>query len=304
VRLFFSILLFFISIHHHRHHQSMMHFQRQNRQLISFFSKSIRYHNTSTRATTTSTTTTRYFNSSQTLSNSTTPKISKIKSYEHNNALHFIISSNEDKKDQKKSIILSPSFFADEEEKDVVLESIDDDSSQDVVLESISSRIEARYGLDNQAQFVGGMGENDGGVWFVADTLDDFDTLDYWEQIRDVIRNVKENRHGIPFGLYTSGIIDNKELASDFKGSIGISSIQVTLGAADPKSYGDIISINHENKSLSNAMFGEVCNFIVLSSESGFPVTAALAGGKHAAPGNELAKALGAIDTVVYDQIK
>lgn len=82
---------------------------------------------------------------------------------------------------------------------------------------------------------------------------------------------------------------------------IGISSIQVTLGSGDPKSYSQVV--RNRNGMDSNVAFGEVCGFIVQSAESGFPVIAAVAGGKHSLAGKELAKALGAVDAVVYDAL-
>ncbi len=118
----------------------------------------------------------------------------------------------------------------------------------------------------------------------------------------DIIGAVKENRHGVPFGLYTSGIVQNKDIATNLKEMIGISSIEVTLGAGDPQSYGQVVHVRNNDMD-ANSAFGEVCSFIVQASESGFPVTVAVAGGKYAASGSELAKALGAVDVVVYENI-
>ena len=118
----------------------------------------------------------------------------------------------------------------------------------------------------------------------------------------DVIQEIKQNRHGIPFGIYTSGIIKNKDIIShNLKEHIGISSLQVTLGSGDPQSYSQVVCC--DNGKNSNTSFGEVCNFIAQSSESGFPVVAAVAGGRHAGSGSELAKALGAVDIVIYDNL-
>lgn len=117
----------------------------------------------------------------------------------------------------------------------------------------------------------------------------------------DIIGAVKENRHGVPFGLYTSGIVQNKDIATNLKEMIGISSIEVTLGAGDPQSYGQVVHVRNDMD--ANSAFGEVCSFIVQASESGFPVTVAIAGGKYAGSGSELAKALGAVDVVVYENI-
>ena len=117
----------------------------------------------------------------------------------------------------------------------------------------------------------------------------------------DIISETKEKRHGVPFGIYTSGIMKNKEIITSLKESVGISSIQVTLGSGDPQSYSQVVGCRGDID--KNTAFGQVCEFIVQTSESGFPVTAAVASGKHAGAGGELAKALGAVDVVVYDNI-
>ena len=49
-------------------------------------------------------------------------------------------------------------------------------------VQGIASEIERHYAIENSEQFVGGMGENDGGVWIVSDGMDD--ALDYWEFIK------------------------------------------------------------------------------------------------------------------------
>ena len=87
--------------------------------------------------------------------------------------------------------IYSPALFIPEEEKNELSICPDDVGTNDQFIEHISSTVESHYTLDSDEgtdndrdQFVGGMGENDGGVWFVVDEIDEFDTLDYWEQIR------------------------------------------------------------------------------------------------------------------------
>ena len=122
-----------------------------------------------------------------------------------------------------------------------------------------------------------------------------------------MIQAIKESRHGIPFGIYTSGIVHNRnniDMTMNLKEQIGISSLQVTLGSGDPQSYQQVVDCSSRNNIDGNAAFGQVCNFMVQSSESGFPVTAAVAGGKYSSSGNELAKALGSVEVVVYDKIQ
>jgi hypothetical protein len=225
--------------------------------------------------------------------------------YFHNEqALCFILSENQRISESKIPHVYSPAIYVNNDQINFVKanSSCADDYNDDVAVEKMvtdmADIIDAHYALEGKDQFVGGMGENDGGVWFVSNDHC-VETLDYWEQIRDVIVATKEKRHGIPFGVYSSGIM--KDRITDLKQKIGISSIQVTLGSGDPNSYGEVVQ--SRNGLSSAAAFGQVCQFIAESSESGFPVTAAVAGGKHAAPGSELAKALGAIDVVVYDNI-
>ena len=116
----------------------------------------------------------------------------------------------------------------------------------------------------------------------------------------DITREVKGNRHGIPFGLYTSGITKAPDtISSELKTEIGLSSIQVSLLSYTPDKYASLRQ--NQDKSQAQREFGQVCNFIVNAAESGFPVVAAVAGGEHAKGASELAKALGAVEVVVYD---
>ena len=58
-------------------------------------------------------------------------------------------------------------------------------STENDFVQSVTSEIEKHYAIENSEQFVGGMGENDGGVWMVSGGTGD--TLDYWEVIRGEI---------------------------------------------------------------------------------------------------------------------
>lgn len=99
--------------------------------------------------------------------------------------------------------------------------------------------------------------------------------------------------------MHTSGIVNDANVATMLKSDLGLSSIQVSLLSSDPQSYASIRGIQDMTKAQQD--FGQVCSFIATAAESGFPVVAALAGGKHARGGAELAKSLGAVDTIVYD---
>ena len=139
---------------------------------------------------TTSSTCKRFFHSTFQVESST----SQIHSFRHAGALHFIISSSqkasaEDHQNSKKPRVYSPALFVSNEEKQIISQSADSNDNKDIdimeLFHEIPSVIEHHYAIENQDQFVGGMGENDGGVWFVVDENDyENDTLDYWEQIR------------------------------------------------------------------------------------------------------------------------
>mmetsp|Transcript_665 Transcript_665/g.1049 ORF Transcript_665/g.1049 Transcript_665/m.1049 type:complete len:249 (+) Transcript_665:117-863(+) len=215
--------------------------------------------------------------------------ISSVKVHQTNESLHFQLCSNniDSSSLNSRPYILTPSMPS--------VREINELEISEGLIDAIASSIEEHYAIENSEQFVGGMGENDGGVWISSDTS--VDTLYYWEDIRDIIEHVKQNRHGIPFGVFTSGITEDMEIASNLKG-IGLSTIQVSLISSNPESYAAIRGIKDLAKAQSD--FGQVCNFIATAAESGFPVIAAVVG-KHG--GAELAKALGAVDVAVYDGI-
>ena len=51
---------------------------------------------------------------------------------------------------------------------------------------------------------------------------------------KDIVQQVKEHRHGIPFSVYTSGVvndIDYTDISSQLKSDIGLSSIQIRSGS-------------------------------------------------------------------------
>mmetsp|Transcript_5876 Transcript_5876/g.8296 ORF Transcript_5876/g.8296 Transcript_5876/m.8296 type:complete len:292 (-) Transcript_5876:30-905(-) len=221
--------------------------------------------------------------------------------------LHFVFSPNDSDVPVDEKLILSPHLSQYEHIPLQMTTSnapgrgdVDDDDHD--MVSFIAAEIENRYSLDEKEhesrQFVGGMGESDGGVWFSSDGK--IDTLAYWKEIRNIIEVAKEHRHGIPFGIYTSGLtnVDPIQLKEE---ELNISSIIVSLLSHSPNSYGSVAGI--DDLSTAQRKFGQVCNFIASASEVGFPVTAAIAGGKHSSAGTELAKALGAIDVVVYDSI-
>jgi len=139
------------------------------------------------------------------------------------------------------------------------------DMKHDDIMTRCVVEVEKQYHLEEtKAQTVGGMGESDGGVWFVpypysndsSAFVKSVEPLFHWELIRgkilvqcvpfflccalqaspnlrllhlnskyaiyaDTIAVVKKRRHGIPFGVYTSGLVD-ASLASKLKDGIGL----------------------------------------------------------------------------------
>jgi hypothetical protein len=197
--------------------------------------------------------------------------------------------------------------------------------SNSEIIDSIIKIIERQYELrDRSDQFVGSMGENDGGVWFVAKGRK-YDALDHWDIIQgnfisidilflshfllltvheDITRGVKDNRHGIPFGIYTCGRSisgDESEKALLLESDLGLSGIDVTLGAGEPSLYMTLIGCNSSDSETVQREFSRTCNFIAAVAESGIPLSASVASGKDASSGVALGRALGASDVIVRD---
>lgn len=168
-------------------------------------------------------------------------------------------------------------------------------------MEQLTAPIESRY-KDSEESFVGGMGESDAGVWFTA-TKSRCDPLLYAPLLVDTIRTIKEHRHGVPFGLHTSGLVGIDIISSaDGEQLLSLlSSIEVTLGVADPISYDETIIRRGGGGGRSNPkIFGSVCQFIATTAESGFPVEVAVLEGEHQAAASALAIGLGAVQVNVY----
>lgn len=139
--------------------------------------------------------------------------------------------------------------------------------------------------------FVGGMGESDPGVWFVS--MGDVDTLYYSEQIRDSIQAIKLERHGVPFGLFTTGLLDPSVIAVPLP-ELGINTLEVSLFAGTPQDY-------QTATGLDAAAFGTVCGFIADATEQGLSVEVGVLS-SYAGPARDLALSLGAQNVRVYDR--
>jgi len=166
-------------------------------------------------------------------------------------------------------------------------------SNSTVVVRSMGDIFNAvEHHYSSGVDIVGGMGETDPGVWFIpcgeTEPMQQFEEL-----IKPSITHLKEWRHGIPFGIYTSGTTtcSNMEELNVFK------KIQVSLFAATPNDYCKAVNVDFDP-----ALFGKVCNFLVAAQE-----TPSLNGKievgvieKHAAEGRELATSFGASEVHVY----
>jgi hypothetical protein len=153
--------------------------------------------------------------------------------------------------------------------------------------DEILSQVEHHYDVEG-GQFVGGMGESDSGVWFVP--TNDSDPVNHLDDLlMESIEQVKERRHGVPFGIYTSGVISvDPEKLHVFD------TIHVSLLAATPRDYCEAAGVFREE------MFGDVCNFLVNAHEEGLPLQVGVLK-KYAAEARELAIALGAQEVHLYD---
>ena len=159
----------------------------------------------------------------------------------------------------------------------------------------IQAAVEHHYELASAGgQFVGGMGESDAGVWFVpavgikdgwcSDPLHHFHHL-----IAPGVEAVKQSRHGVPFGVYTSGTVHVEPTQLKL-----FATIHVSLLAANPMDYCEAAGVFREE------LFGDVCNFLVNAEEEGLPIHAGVLK-KFASEGRDLAMAMGAQHVDVYD---
>jgi hypothetical protein len=144
----------------------------------------------------------------------------------------------------------------------------------------------------SDSNFVGGMGESDAGVWFATTVGSTKDSLDYAVDIlQSSIASVKEERHGVPFGVYTTGLLSG---SLDIPLSeIGLSCLQVSLFAGSPDRY-------KRATGLDASSFGQVCGFIADAAEQGIAVEVGVLS-SDAGPARDLALSLGAQAVHVYE---
>jgi hypothetical protein len=142
---------------------------------------------------------------------------------------------------------------------------------------------------DASEQFVGGMGEQDLGVWFAPLPLKNKlnDPLLFSQLIRDGIEAVKEHRHGVPFGLYTTACILDQEVPS---AELEVDTFEVSLFGSNQKQY---------NHCTGRKDFNTVCSFIGLTLEQGIRLDASVTK-EYASAARSFAKALGVSRVHVY----
>jgi hypothetical protein len=156
----------------------------------------------------------------------------------------------------------------------------------------------------NNYQFVGGMGESDPGVWFAAASGDSTgDALlhpPHAALVAESIRAVKEVRHGVPFGVYTTGLALDAEAGSgssafppwqDLLGGGLVDCLHVSLHGATPQQYQRSTGLADPGEAAK--AFGAVCGFVADAADRGFAVEAWVRG-EFAGPGRDLALSLGA----------
>jgi len=158
--------------------------------------------------------------------------------------------------------------------------------SSDAVLERVNRHYE-------RSHFVGGMGESDPGVWFAALPSSTRDALEFAELVQESIELVKTERHGVPFGLYTTGIVDPPPIPLP---ELGLDTLQVSLFAGSPKDYGEATGRIDD----APADFGRACALIADAAEQGVAVEVGVLR-KYASSGTQVALSLGARHVHVFD---
>ena len=134
-----------------------------------------------------------------------------------------------------------------------------------------------------RTQFVGGMGEQDLGVYFVSlpsgedssyqDLLHHTETI---ELLRDGIEHVKAIRHGVPFGLYTSGLLRDEDHDLSFLKELNLDVLEVSLfgwdssgsGGHPAERYQQFLTSTVGRKDAQRDDLQHICQFITSAVES------------------------------------
>ena len=158
-------------------------------------------------------------------------------------------------------------------------------TNADEVIDLVHQHYQAEH------QFVGGMGESDLGVWF-ASASSAKDALEFDLLLQESIQAVKEERHGVPFGAYTSGLL--MEPPHIPLTEIGLDCILVSLWAGNPTTY-------QQKTGLDARSFGQVCGFIANAAEQGIAVEVGILASADVGAARDLAISLGAREVHVYN---
>jgi hypothetical protein len=158
--------------------------------------------------------------------------------------------------------------------------------------EDILASVNQHY--ETESQFVGGMGESDPGVWFATTSACNKDTLEFYQLVGESIALVKQERHGVPFNLYTTGIL-LPSLEIGPLTELGLDCLQVSLFAGSPPEY-------KKATGRDAAAFGQVCGFIADAAEQGIAVEVGILKAYASGGARDLALSLGAQDVHVYEK--
>jgi hypothetical protein len=177
---------------------------------------------------------------------------------------------------------------------DIKNDNTDIDEAAETVLTIINQHYES-ISFDD----IGGMGENDQGVYFATTIGTDKDILEYSELLQTSIQLVKQERHGVKFGVYTSGRISNvNELKIPIQ-EIGLKRVNVSLYGSNPSEYQTTTGISTIQE--ARTAFGQVCSFISDVNEvTQNPMIHVSIIEKYSKSARDLAHSLGAIDVHVY----
>jgi hypothetical protein len=154
--------------------------------------------------------------------------------------------------------------------------------------QQLAAIVEDAYDGDRWKTSVGSsMGEEDEGVWFAGQG----EPLIRLPTLLETVEIVKENRHGIPFGIETNGLFA-PDVAQQLV-EAGVKRMSVQMITANPKQYAELAK-PHEGTGGHAA----VCSFVATAAEAGaaVTVTAVKIPGVDVRAAKALASALGAVD--------
>lgn len=174
---------------------------------------------------------------------------------------------------------------------------IDGDDYDDPILRAVNAYYGTADGDAQSAVTIGGMGEDDAGVWFAAadrtshaDDEEDILLSITSDRLHHSLQRIKFERHGVPLGLCTTGIgLDSSSL---YQWRPFVSVLHVSLWGSNPVEY---------KRATGRDDFGRVCGCIVDAVEQGWAVEVSVLA-SHAASGRSLGHSLGAREVHVVEQ--